>query len=89
MNSQAIVLCTRDRPDDLHRCLASVLVEGGRCASFGGLSVKVARKAVTGVRPTGFNAARFFVKGLVLSTRAPIDKAHKMYAPLPVIDRTS
>ncbi len=54
-----------------------------------GLWLEVARKAVTGVRPTGFNAARFFVKGLVLSTRAPIDKAHKMYAPRPVLARAT
>jgi hypothetical protein len=49
------------------------------------LSRKAAWNAATGVRPTGFNAARFFVKGLVLSTRTPIDKAHRMYTPCPVL----
>jgi len=45
------------------------------------LSVQTARAAVTGVRPTGFNAARFLVKGLFLSTRKPIDKTLRMYEP--------
>jgi hypothetical protein len=46
-----------------------------------GLSLNAARKALTGVRPTGFNAARFFLKGLYLSTRRPVDKKRRLYAP--------
>ena len=46
-----------------------------------GLSFEAARKAVTGVRPTGANAARFLVKGLYLSTRTPVDKRLRMYEP--------
>jgi GT2 family glycosyltransferase len=56
---------------------------------FWRLSSKAVWKTVTGVRPTGLNAARYFVKGLVRSTRVPIDKAHRMYTPRPVLARAS
>jgi GT2 family glycosyltransferase len=46
-----------------------------------GSSMRAARAALSGVRPTGLNSARFFVKGLLLSTRKPIDKSWRMYAP--------
>jgi len=45
------------------------------------LSTETVRKALTGVRPTGFNAARSLVKGLVMSTRQPVDRTVRMYLP--------
>jgi hypothetical protein len=42
----------------------------------------------TGTRPTGFNCLRYFVKGLALSRRKPIDRTRRTYSTgsLPRLD---
>jgi GT2 family glycosyltransferase len=45
------------------------------------LSLAFTRATMTGVRPTGFNAARYFVKGLLLSSRQSVDKTMRLYTP--------
>jgi GT2 family glycosyltransferase len=43
------------------------------------LSTETVRKTLTGVRPTGFNAARFLVTGFIRSLRKPVDRTLRMY----------
>ena len=53
------------------------------------LSLAITRASLTGTRPTGFNAARFFVKGLLLSTHKSVDKTLRMYTPRRELVSTS
>jgi GT2 family glycosyltransferase len=46
----------------------------------GAMVARTTAAVFTGTRPTGFNCLRFFVKGLVLSTRKPIDRTRHTYA---------
>jgi hypothetical protein len=46
----------------------------------GAMVARTTAAMFTGTRPTGFNCLRFFVKGLALSTRKPIDRTRRTYA---------
>jgi GT2 family glycosyltransferase len=46
------------------------------------LGLSTTRAVLTGRRPTGFNCLRYFVKGLMVSMRKPIDRTRRMYAPV-------
>jgi GT2 family glycosyltransferase len=47
------------------------------------LSLRTLRAVLAGVRPTGFNCVRFFVKGLAVSARKPVDRTLRIYSPPP------
>jgi GT2 family glycosyltransferase len=48
-----------------------------------GLCDRTLRAVLTGVRPTGFNCVRFFVKGLAVAVRKPVDRTLRVYRRPP------